>query len=211
VGKEWTSTAERSALAQLRAFVPRRPMRYAEALRIAEHQAHWLLHLARAKEPPVATELITSLPRVEVVVADQALVSGSAHWSGRAWVIVLNGHERQPRQRFALAHELKHVIDHTTRSFLYTGMPGMTSAEQAERGADYFAGCLLVPRTWLRAACAHGNAEAPRIGRRFKVPVPVARLRLAQCGLVPVAERPRRPPPSAGIRCKRFQQRGPRT
>jgi hypothetical protein len=201
VGRERTST-NGSVLAQLRTFSPRRPIRYAEALRIAEHQAYWLLHLADAKEPPVPSDLITALPRIEVVTDAQPLVSGSAHWSGRTWVIVLNARERRPRQRFALAHEFKHVIDHTTKSFLYTGMPGMTAAEQAERAADYFAGCLLVPRTWLRKACAHGRRTPREIARLFNVPVPLARTRLNQCGLAATSERPNRPRRS-GARCDR--------
>lgn len=200
MGKQSTRTVERSVLAQLRTFVPRRPMRYAEALRIAEHQAYWLLHLSHLKEPPVPTKSLAQLPRIEVIEVNRPPVSGSTHWSGRSWVIALNAHERQPRQRFTLAHELKHVIDHTTRSFLYTGMPGMTPAEQAERAADYFASCLLVPRTWLRKACAHGHSESATIGRLFKVPVPVARHRLTQCGLSPHSARHDQPPRRAGTR-----------
>jgi hypothetical protein len=53
----------------------------------------------------VPSELIMRLPRIEVVTDQQPLVSGSAHWSGQSWVIVLNARERRPRQRFALAHE----------------------------------------------------------------------------------------------------------
>jgi Zn-dependent peptidase ImmA (M78 family) len=190
-------------LAQLRAFSPRRPLRYAESLRIAEHQAYWLLHLASVKEPPVPTDLLLNLPRIDVVVGDQPLISGSAHWSGRRWVIVLNGHERERRQRFVLAHELKHIIDHTTRSYLYTGMPGMTAGEQAERAADYFAGCLLVPRRWLRAACGRGQTTSAVVARAFKVPVPVARGRLGQCGFAPSGEDGSRRSPSAATRCDR--------
>lgn len=174
----------RSILAQLRAFAPHQPIRYAEALRIAEHQAYWLLHLAHLRTPPVGTEAMTSLlPRLQIEYSEQRLVSGSAHWSGQHWVVVLSVHERAARQRLALAHELKHVIDHTTRGYLYTGMPAMSPGAQAEHAADYFAGCLLVPRTWLRAACAHGPSDDWSIARIFQVPVPIARLRLQQCGL----------------------------
>lgn len=173
-----------SALAQLRELVPRRPLRYAEALRIAERQAEALLRLAPSKEPPVPTELITRLPRLQVVV-DDIPISGSAHWNGSAWLIVLNRRHRAPRQRFALAHEFKHVVDHTTHSFLYTGMPGMSAAEQAERAADYFAGCLLTPRRWLKRACSNGQRTPREIGRLFTVPVPVANTRLTQCGFAP--------------------------
>ena len=198
---------ERSVLAQLRAFSPRRPLRYAEALRVAEHQASWLLHLAGVKEPPVPTDLLLNLPRIEVVVDEQPLISGSAHWSGRRWVIVLNARERARSQRLALAHELKHIIDHTTRSYLYTGMPGLTAAEQAERAADYFAGCLLVPRRWLRAACWSGHRTSAAVGRLFQVPVPAARNRLGQCGLAPSGEDGSRRSPAASTRCNRALRR----
>jgi Zn-dependent peptidase ImmA (M78 family) len=134
------------------------------------------------------TEALTALPRVRVV-HDDVPVSGSAHWDGRSWLVVLNSRERSPRQRFALAHELKHIVDHTTHAFLYNAMPGMNPVEQAERAADYFAGCLLAPRSWLRAACADGAKSPKEIARLFAIPVPLAETRLTQCGLAPNNER----------------------
>jgi hypothetical protein len=182
---------QRSVLAPLRELVPRRPLRYAEALRIAEQQAELLLRLTQTKEPPVPTEFITHLPRLQVVM-DDLPASGSAHWNGRAWLIVLNRRQHEPGRRFALAHELKHVIDHTTHSFLYRGMPGMPPVEQAERAADYFAGCLLAPQLFLGRACADGAKTPAEIGRLFAIPRPLANTRLAQCGLAPGKRRSRR-------------------
>jgi len=186
VGTKRRSPADgqHGTLAALRDLVPRRPLRYAEALRIAEQQAELLLRLAGLKEPPVPIELITSLPRLQVV-AEDVPVSGSAHWDGKNWLIVLNMREHQPRRRFALAHEFKHIIDHTTRSFLYDAMPSMNPVEQAERAADYFAGCLLMPRRWLKKACATGEKTPQEVARLFGVPVPIAEARLTQCGLAP--------------------------
>jgi len=189
-----------SVLAQLRELVPRQPLRYAEALRIAEQQAEALLRLAQSKEPPVPTELITRLPRLKVVV-DNSPVFGSAHWNGSTWLIVVNGRQRERRRRFTLAHELKHVVDHTTHAFLYTGMPGMTAAEQAERAADYFAGCLLTPRRWLKRACADGPRTPREISRLFTVPVPIADTRLTQCGLAPRDQRSEHSVRSVRTRC----------
>lgn len=174
-----------SVLAQLRALVPREPLRYTEALRIAEQQTNLLLRIAQVKEPPLPTDLIACLPPVTVVAETRVPVAGSAHWSGSTWVIVLNAGDSAAKQRLALAHELKHIIDHTTRSFLYRGMPGMTAAEQAERAADYFAGCLLMPTRWLKAAWASDCRTAAQFARRFGAPASTAKARLVQVGLAP--------------------------
>ena len=178
-------TNESSALSELRALVPRRPLRYTEALRIAELQAQRLLTLAGIADAPVPTDLFSRLPRIEVVFADDSPVSGSAHWDGHDWIIVVNAREREPRRRASLAHELKHVIDHTTHSFLYSGMPRMTAAEQAERAADYFAGCLLMPTNWLKQASADGCRTAEQFASRFGVSSRLADKRLHQVGLAP--------------------------
>jgi predicted transcriptional regulator len=182
-----------SVLAQLRHLVPRRPLRYSDAFRIAELQATRLLALARIPAPPVPYELIALLPHVEVVSAEDVPISGSAHWDGHRWLIVLNSRDSLVQQRYSLAHELKHVIDHTTRSFLYTGMPGMTAAEQAERAADYFAGCLLMPEAWLRDAWLAGCERRAQFGRRFGVPATAAEQRLSQIGLAPLPHHQVRP------------------
>ncbi|MDO8591357.1 MAG: ImmA/IrrE family metallo-endopeptidase, partial [bacterium] len=89
---------------------------------------------------------------------------------GHDWIIVVNAREREPRRRASLAHELKHVIDHTARSFLYSGMPRMTAAAQAERAADYFAGCLLMPTNWLKQASADGCRTPSPTGKPWRPP-----------------------------------------
>jgi hypothetical protein len=176
---------ERSTFGELRALVPRRPLSYPESLRIAELQARRLLALYGIKEAPVPTDFISELPRVEVVFANDSPVSGSVHWDGHDWIVVVNGREREPRRRFSLAHELKHVIDHTTRAFLYTGMPRMSAATQSERAADYFAACLLMPVAWLKQASADGCRSAAEFASRFGAPTRVADQRLHQVGLAP--------------------------
>ena len=185
-----------SVLAQLRALVPRRPLRYSNALRIAELQANRLLLLARITRPPVPYELIAMLPHLQVINGDDVPVSGSAHWNGHGWLIILNARESLVHQRYSLAHELKHVIDHTTRAFLYTGMANMTAAKQAEQAADYFAGCLLMPERWLKDAWLAGCERRAQFGRRFGVPAQAAERRLTQVGLAPPSSRERLSPPT---------------
>ena len=180
---------EPSALAALRALVPRRPLHYGEALRVAELQADLLLRLARIKEPPVPIDIVSRLPRMHVVWAADSPVAGSVHWDGHDWIIVVNSRQHEPRRRYSLAHEFKHVIDHTTRAFLYTGMPRVTAADQAERAADYFAGCLLMPPRQLQEAAIHGCRTAAEYASRFVVPTAAAEKRLAQLGLAPPRSR----------------------
>lgn len=174
-----------SPLSALRSLVPRRPLAYQESLRIAELQAQLLLDLAQVKGPPVPTDALSLLPRTKVVYLDDSPIAASAHWDGRDWIIVVNGRQREPRRRHSLAHELKHVIDHTTRSFLYTGTPRVTPPEQTERAADYFADCLLMPFAWLRHASSSGCQTANEYASRFVVPVGAAKKRLNQVGLAP--------------------------
>lgn len=180
---------EESALAALRQLVPRRPLRYPEALRIAELQAARLLALARVEQAPVPTEFMLRLPRIEVVFADDSPVAGSAHWDGHDWIVVLNGRKRIAARRYSLAHELKHVIDHTTRGLLYRGMPRLSAVEQAERAADFFADCLLMPAAWVEAASADGCRTAAEYAQRFHVPVGAATRRLSHLGLAPERSR----------------------
>lgn len=186
--RQTRANGESSALAQLRALVPRRRLLYSRALQIAEQQANLLLRLAGAKEPPVSTSVISSLPRIEVKFDRGSPVAGSAHWDGHDWLLIVNARKHEPTRRFSLAHEFKHVIDHTTRGFLYTGMPRMTAAEQSERAADYFAGCLLMPSPWVKRASGSCRTTA-EFACRFHVPSRVAETRLSQLGLAPAQTR----------------------
>ena len=49
---------------------------------------------------------------------------------------------------------------------------------------DYFAGCLLVPKKWLRAAWTSGMQTEPDLARLFNVSREAIRTRLSQTGLV---------------------------
>src|SRR4051794_5055222 len=101
----------RSVLASLRAMFPERPLRFSEALRIAELQATRLLELTGVEQPSVPNEVVTELPRVRVEVRELP-TSGVSFWDGQTWVIALNRSEPITRQRFTLLHEFKHIVDH---------------------------------------------------------------------------------------------------
>jgi len=174
--------APTSVLATLRRLIPTRGCQPHEALHIAERQATRLSQaLGGSDNLDVAT--LTDLPRI-TVVCDRLPVSGTSHWNGHAWVICLNGADRPERQRFTLLHEFKHIIDHGSTDRLYpsrqTNQPG---AALAERAADYFAGCALVPKQALKAAWGSGLQRTDDLAAHFGVSQQAMEVRLDQTGL----------------------------
>lgn len=182
-----TTTVTRSVLASLRAVTPQRAATFAEALRVAELQAARLLEIWNIDQPHVPSEIVSELPRVQVVRADLP-VSGTSHWNGHSWVITLNEGEAWVRQRFTLMHEFKHVIDHGQTDQLYRGNGRHAPDEQAELVADYFAGCALVPKRLLKRAWGNRIQRVRDLATHFGVSEPAIRVRLAQTGLAVVAD-----------------------
>jgi Zn-dependent peptidase ImmA (M78 family) len=160
---------ERAVLAILRAKAPHRALGLREAAQVADWQATALLELANLAEPPTPSALITELPRVQVRTDVDLPVSGCTSWQNGRWLIVLNGAEPLVRQRFSLAHEFKHAIDHRFRHELYVDRPGLSAVTQAELAADYFAACLLMPKRWLYRAWATGHQRVSELSRLFAV------------------------------------------
>jgi Zn-dependent peptidase ImmA (M78 family) len=177
-----TSTDQRSVLALLRSVIPSRPLRFSEALRLAELQANRLLELTQIHEAPVPSEIVSELPRISVRYGDIP-TSGMSYWNGENWVICLNRREPETRQRFTLLHEYKHILDHGRTRQLYTGSDRHSPAEQAEQAADYFAGCVLMPKRLIKRAWGEGLQEPRALALRFDVSAKVAEVRLAQVGL----------------------------
>lgn len=178
-----TPQPERGVLAVLRAKAPRRALSPAEAARIAEWQAMALLELAGLVGPPMPSSLIAELPRVLVRTDVDLPVSGCTSWQAGRWLIVINGSEPIHRQRFSLAHEYKHTIDHRYRHQLYVNRPDLTARQQAEQAADYFAACLLMPRRWLYQAWADGQQRISQLSRLFDVSPQAMARRLKDLGL----------------------------
>lgn len=191
----YSSTTERSVLATLRSVIPNRVLHsFTEAKQTAELQANRLLEIHGIDAGAVPAELITQLPKIEIEPIEVS-VSGASFWNGRAWIIQINKHESWSRQRFTLAHEYKHIIDHNAADRLYTGSGNVTAMEQAEQAADYFAGCFLVPKKLLKRAYYSGTQRPSDLAEYFHVSEAAINVRLHQTG---IAERtPRCAPDSA--------------
>lgn len=185
-------TEGRSVLASLRSLVPDRTMRFHEALRIAELQATRLRDLTDAGDEAMPESILADLPRIRIV-RRQLPTSGLSYWDGRSWVIAVNRDEPEARQRFTLFHEYKHIIDHGRSDRLYGGTRACLPAQQAEQVADYFAGCVLMPKRFVKRAWGNLIQTPTAIGELFDVSARAAEVRLAQLGLTRDRDRCARP------------------
>ncbi len=175
----------RRVIASLRDFVPIRPLTRVEALRIAELQAvrfHELLELKDGVAPDAA---FAGLPRLQIEKISPLPVSGAAQWSNGRWLILLNASEPVARQRFSLAHEFKHILDHRFIDVIYQQVPDVDRAQFIEQVCDYFAGSVLVPRRWLKRTWGDGVQHPRELARRFGVSQAAITVRLDQTGIGP--------------------------
>jgi len=170
----------RSTITRLRDIMPLRRLSRAESLRVAEAQARRLLRLSEVSEPPVNDDVIARLPHIQIERVKAAQAYAATEWSHGRWLIILNGSESRGRQRWSLAHELKHILDHPFVTIVYSRQDGCI----AERACDYFAACLLMPRRWLRPAWVNGNHDVRALARRFGVTPHALLVRLLQIGLI---------------------------
>lgn len=171
-----------SVLGCLRAFSIASPLSVTAAKRVAEEQANWLLSTFDITEPPVPVEMVTELPRITVIGDPHIRASGFSYWADQSWILVVNNGESPQRQRFTIMHEFKHIVDH--------GRPGPHSEhwwevwrDPKEQVADFFSGCVLVPRDLLKAAWMSGTRQPITLARLFDVSVSAMITRMGQVGL----------------------------
>jgi Zn-dependent peptidase ImmA (M78 family) len=185
-----------SVLALLRSVLPaKRKLRFGEALRIAELQANKLLEQAGITDAPVPSEIVTGLPRITVEYEIDMPCSGASDWDGhrRTWVITLNALEPDTRHRFSLLHEYKHIIDHGSPGLVDLGNFRYFGREPVEYIAEYFAGCVLMPKRLVKRAWGEGIQRLNDLADLFDVSPQAMSVRLAQLGLT--EPRPRCSPP----------------
>lgn len=193
-----------SVLTSLRALVPQQPTTFLEALRVAELQAERLLAILDIAAPPVPIEIVTQLANIEVQLDNDLPASGSAHWESGRWIITLKGSDAMSRRRFSLMHELKHVLDHPARNALYGDtIKDPIAAYRAERGADQFAACVLMPERWIKREWFVAGQRLPEVGARFGVSTRALSVRLWLLGMAPEVKRwasmPRPPVDEQGL------------
>lgn len=185
-----------STMRKLRGIMPARPVSLTEAYMLAERQATELLRLLCVSHVPVPVVRIAELPRVEIQVEPRHRMlnkSGFSHrWENGRWLIVVNKHDVPGRRRFTLAHEFKHVLDHSIVSVAYAQLghgDASRHQRQIEHVCDHFAACLLMPRTVVKRAWGSGIQDIDALAGLFKVSPSAMQVRLDYLGLTD-GERP---------------------
>jgi IrrE N-terminal-like domain len=166
-------------LVAMRRMMPLRRLAYWEHLIIAERQATRLRSTFDQTEPGAGLEWLTDgdLDNVAVVLSPRWKMeglSGITTWEDGRWVIGVNKGNPQPRRRFTLCHEFKHVLDANREKITYQRI----TDPQRERIADYFAACYLMPKTLLRRAWTSGIQDTEALAGLFKVAVEAMERRL---------------------------------
>src|SRR5207249_3427579 len=128
--------------------IPRRALTKSELFTVAEEQADRLLDLHRITGPPVPTRILRAFSRVKIDYWRNIPVSGSTHWTGHDWMIILDANEPTVRQRFSLAHEVHHVVMHPVHQRVYSSAP-QRPRRLEEVVANHFAANLLMPRAFV--------------------------------------------------------------
>jgi len=188
--------SKQSIMKNVRGIMPARPVSLGEAYILAERQATELLRQLGVTSVPVPIARLNELPRVEIQVEPRYKMldkSGFSHrWENGRWLIVVNKSDVPGRRRFTLAHEFKHVLDHSIASVAYARLGNGDPKRrhyQIERICDHFAACLLMPRPVVKRAWGSGIQDIEALARLFKVSVSAMQIRRDYLGLTD-GERP---------------------
>jgi len=188
-------------LDRMRAVCPRRPLSWSEAERIAERQAGILRReLDNSSRTLLPTSALHGLAFLMVSYRDGFPLSGMAMKTDVGWVIVIKGDEPKVRQRFSLAHEIKHIIDDDVMTSmdrdLYPATALYSAEQRGERAADSFAAALLMPKVLIRRDWADRLQDIGLLARRYDVSRIAVEVRLRELGLLQPT--PRCVAPAAG-------------
>jgi Zn-dependent peptidase ImmA (M78 family) len=192
-----TTTNQASVLYRLRRLAPRRPLTQFEAYRVAELQANRLLEWSGIDAPGTPSEIVSGLPFVHVQLRTDLPVSGLTNWYKPRWLVLLNSSEPIARRRFSLMHEFKHIIDHDGIAYRYPKTSIDSSERRAELAADYFAACVLMPKSLVKRRYYAGLQDTAELAAEFGVSAVAMRYRLQQLRLIdptPRCDHPYRPP-----------------
>ena len=174
-----------STVAHLRGLMPTRQIQPWEAKRVAETQAYRLRMLLGDNAPDFDTNELSNLPRVDVTLQPELAASGSTQWQNGAWRIRINSGDALVRQRFTLAHEFKHVLDAPLLDSTYALVAErIDGQQQIEWICDYFAACLLMPKSWVKRFWGEGVNQLDALADVFDVSTIAMKRRLEDIGLV---------------------------
>jgi Zn-dependent peptidase ImmA (M78 family) len=179
-------------IARLRAVVPKRPLGVREAEKVAERQADRLRSELKILRPCLDEADLASLAWLSITRRENLPTAGVATKTDYGWIVVLRADDPMVRQRFTLAHEIKHILDDSLIDLhggLYPSLGGYSQHERTEYVCHRFAGALLMPKALLRADWFDGLQDIAKLARRYHVSRQAMSVRLSQLGLLEAVPR----------------------
>ncbi len=162
-----------------RPWIPGRIFQLVEAL------ANRYLKKTKLNQPPVITELIRQFdisPCLEIRTLPLKAYHGAVWHLEDGWVIHLNAEDMPGRQRVTLFHEAFHILAHCSATPVFRRR-GIKEGFFNEMLADYFAGCILMPRVWVKKKWAEVN-DLKQMAEIFQVTEVSMWIRLRTMGLI---------------------------
>lgn len=191
------NTHERTIIEQVRDLMPRRALTLAEAYKVAELQAVRLQELVGTPAPPMRFDQLLALPNVEVQLEGDYKMdhfSGLSRFTKGKWLIIVDRNDPHGRRRFTIAHEFKHVIDHSLEKIAYANLgygDPRRRQQHIEAICQHFAANLLMPKTWVRDWWTRGFQDIYALAGLFQVSNVAMEVRLKSLGFIdPEPQRP---------------------
>lgn len=192
-----TLTAPDDLITELRKLIPNKQLTYGQASTLAKKQANTLRTLIGSKH--AAFDLSWLFKRDDLTIELRPEYKMPNHTSGittrvnGAMVIFLNANEGHLRQRFTLAHELKHALDFDLVDSAYSGLGrgnAKLQADQIEWLCNRFAACLLMPKVWVNRLWSRGLHDPVALAHLFQVSPEAMTIRLRTLGYIGTPQRP---------------------
>ena len=159
--------------------------RHCRLVRLLETLAGTYLKMGKVRSPPVSTGLVRLFDRQHTVEVRQLPLKAyhGAIWSQKdGWVIQVKDSDAAPTMRFTVFHEAFHILAHCRTSPVFRKRGSIVGSFN-EWLADTFAGCILMPREWIRQKWAEVR-DLDRMAEIFAVPKSAMCIRLRQLGLI---------------------------
>lgn len=155
-------------------------------LLLVERLAQNYLERAEVHGPPVSEELAFLADQhhpIEVRKVSLKSCHGALWRLNDSWIIQLNENDIPARRRFALFHEVFHILAHRRTNTLVFKKRGDTVGSFNELLADYFAACILLPKEWVREKWSEVG-DLDQTAKIFDVPKQLMWIRLRQMNLI---------------------------
>lgn len=119
---------------------------------LIENLADKYLNKAKLDQPPVTEDLLRHFninPGIEIRRLPLKAYHGAVWQLEDGWIIHINREDKPERQRVTLFHEIFHILAHWRGNPVFRKR-GVEEGLFNEMLADFFAGCLLMPESWVR-------------------------------------------------------------